>query len=386
MTTPGTREQMTRALGASKSIGRERKVIDLKRKKLMGASIAASALVLALGAAPMIGFGADHLDAPGTTSPDTRPDGDINDVYVFEGRAENQTAIVVSTHPAAGAIAPLRYATDLKYTIKVDRNGDARSDSQYTTTFGAPRENGRQPYKVVWRSGDRQRPIAHGLTGAVNEVAGGGKVFAGLRSDPFFFDLAGFQGSVLGMGDRRFCDADKVDFFAELNANAIVLQVPDAALGRTIGVWAVTTTDGGERVDRMGRPAINTVFNSGNDKNRFNNGHPRSDYRRWSDNVRSVLATFSALDAEGAYSNAETKALAHVLLPDMVTYDTRTAAAGPLNGRALADDVIDAELNIVTGGYPFDGRNARGAITGDCVGPHDDYMNAFPYLGKPHGA
>ncbi len=97
------------------------------------------------------------------------------------------------------------------------------------------------------------------------EVAGGGKVFAGLRSDPFFFDLAGFQGSVLGMGDRRFCDADKVDFFAELNANAIVLQVPDAALGRTIGVWAVTTTDGGERVDRMGRPAIYTVFNSGTD-------------------------------------------------------------------------------------------------------------------------
>jgi hypothetical protein len=352
---------------------------------LIGSSIAASALVLALGTAPMIGFGADHLDAPDTMSPDMRPDGDINDVYVFQGRNEDQTAIVVSTHPAAGAIAPLEYATDLRYSIKVDNDGDARPDSQYTATFGKARDSGHQPYTLDrWVGGERHR-VAHGLTGAVNDVSGGGKVFAGLRSDPFFFDLAAFQGSVLGSGDRRFCDADKVDFFAELNSNAIVLQVPDSALGRNIGVWAVTQTDGGARVDRMGRPAINTVFNSGDDKNKFNNGRPSSDYRRWSDNVRGVLATFSALDTDdGAYSNAETKALAQVLLPDMVTYDTRTKAAGPLNGRALADDVIDAELNIVTGGFPFDGRDDAGAITGDCIGAHDDYSNTFPYLGEPH--
>ncbi|HWC70692.1 MAG TPA: DUF4331 family protein [Actinomycetota bacterium] len=355
-----------------------------RKRTLLGSAIAASALTLALGAAPMIGFGADHLDAPGLTSPATRSDGDINDVYVFEGRDDTKTAIVVTTHPAAGAIAPLAYATDLKYTVKIDRNGDAMSDVQYTATFGEPRSNGRQRYWVVRRSGDEQRPVAHGLTGAVNQVRGGGKSFAGLRSDPFFFDLAAFQGSVLGMGGRAFCDGDEVDFFESLNTNAIVLQVPDSALGRHIGVWAVTTTEDGDRIDRMGRPAINTVFNSGQDKVRFNNGYPASDYRRFSGNVRGVLKTFSALDTEGAYTNAQTRTLAKVLLPDVVTYDTRTDAAGPLNGRALADDVIDAELNIVTGGFPFDGRDADGAIGSDCVGPHDDYQKAFPYLGEPH--
>ena len=358
--------------------------MDPKRTKLLGGAIAASALVLALGAAPMIGFGADHLDAPNTTSPAMRADGDINDVYVFEGRRESQTAIAVTTHPAAGAIAPLEYATDLKYTVKIDRNGDAHADSQYTTTFGEPRESGRQPYKVIWRAGSEQSRVANGLTGRVNDVRDGGKVFAGLRSDPFFFDLAAFQGSVLGQGNRAFCDGNEVDFFEALNANAIVLQVPDAALGRHIGVWAVTTTDGGDRIDRMGRPAINTVFNSGDDKNRFNEGYPSSDYRRFSDNVRGVLKTFSGLDSEGAYTNAQTRTLAQVLLPDVVTYDTRTEAAGPLNGRALADDVIDAELNIVTGGFPFQGRDGDGAIGSDCIGPHGDYSNRFPYLGEPH--
>ena len=86
-------------------------------------------------------------------------------------------------------------------------------------------------------------------------MRGGGRAFAGLRSDPFFFDLAAFQGSVLGSGDRAFCDGNEVDFFESLNSNAIVLQVPDSALGRTIGVWAVTTTD-----DGAGRPSRSGTF------------------------------------------------------------------------------------------------------------------------------
>jgi hypothetical protein len=162
-----------------------------------------------------------------------------------------------------------------------------------------------------------------------------------------------------------------------------VIEVPDAKLGTNIGVWA-TTMNGGGSLDRMGRPAINTVFNSGNDKNVFNASRPRDDDAGFGDNVEAVLATFSALDSEGAYSASELDTLRTVLLPDIVKYDTSTVAAGPLNGRGLADDVIDAELNITTGGFPFPGRNATGAIPSDCVGAHTDYLAKFPYLGVPH--
>ena len=86
--------------------------MDPKRTKLLGSVIAASALVLALGAAPMIGFGADHLDAPNLTAPSMRPDADINDVYAFPGNNEKRTVIAVTTHPAAGAIAPLEFAAE----------------------------------------------------------------------------------------------------------------------------------------------------------------------------------------------------------------------------------------------------------------------------------
>jgi hypothetical protein len=345
--------------------------------------VAASAVILALGAAPFVSFGADHLDAPGAMPPSARADGDINDVYAFEGRNDDNTVLVMTTHPGAGAIAPLEYATDVAYKLNIDRNGDAKEDITYRTRFRAPRPDGRQWYRVARVTSDGGRRVAEGWTGDVNSVVGGGKVFAGLRSDPFFFDLDAFKGAVLGQSSRTFCDAGTTDFFTSLNTNAIVLEVPDGKLGDNIGVWALTRGPDG-RIDRMGRPAINTVFNSGEDKNRFNGGRPATDFARFADNVVGVLKAFSALDTEGAYSNNQATTLAHVLLPDMVTYDTDTDAAGPLNGRALADDVIDAELNIVTGGFPFAGRNATGAIPSDCVGPHGDYMGVFPYLGEPH--
>jgi hypothetical protein len=352
----------------------------------LGLAIVAASLVLALGAAPTTGFGADHLDAPNLTPPSTRPDADINDVYVFGGANASQTAIAVTTHPAAGAIAPLAYASDVSYVIRVDRDADAIADVHYRFRFAEPNEEGRQSYRVRRQTRRGSDVIARGRTGRTVEVDGGGKVFAGLRSDPFFFDLDAFRGSVLGIGDRAFCDGSEVDFFESLNANGIVLQLPDERLGDTIGVWAVTIGDDLGQIDRMGRPAINTVFNSGSDKDLFNAGRPSTDRAAFGDNVVGVLTALSGLDAEGAYSNGEANALADVLLPDVVTYDTGTSAAGPLNGRALSDDVIDAELNIVTGGFAFAGRDGNGAIGSDCVGAHTDYLDRFPYLGQPHGA
>lgn len=353
-------------------------------------AVSAAVVVLALGTAPLLSRGADHLDAPGLTSPEGQMAADINDVYAFEGSDAGKTVLVMTTHPAAGAISPTRYATDVRYVLNVDNTGDAIQDLAYVTDFSG--KGKKQDWTLTRYSGDQARTLgkgklmASGQTGTV-ESSKGTKVFAGTRSDPFFFDLAAFRDDVLGQPQNRsFCDqpgGGGVDFFAALNTNAIVIEQADGKLGTKIGVWAITINGGGQ-VDRMGRPAINTVFNSGNDKNVFNSSRPRDDDAGFGDNVEQVLAMFSVLDSEGAYKASELDTLRAVLLPDVVTYDTSTPAAGPLNGRGLDDDVIDAELNITTGGFPFPGRNGTGAIPSDCVGPHTDYMSAFPYLGKAH--
>jgi hypothetical protein len=369
------------------------------RFKRIAMALGASAVLLAGATAPSLVFGADHLDAPGLTPPSGRLQADINDVYVFNGAAA-KTVIGVTTGPLAGVLAPTSYGRDVLYEVKIDRNGDAIEDVAYKMTFSGVRGDGTQRVVVKRAVGSQARghtasgiPVATGTTERILTVAGGGTFFAGLRADPFFFDLDAFLGTIGVPNGRSFNDGNENDFFEVRNTLAMVLEVRDSTLGGEIAVWATTSIrqpDGGfVQADRMGRPAINTVFNTTalgghtEDKNAFNAGSPSTD-AAFADNVENVLRTLSSLDSEGAYTEAQIDILRGILLPDVLRYDTTHVAVGPLDGRNTQDDVIDVELNIVTGGFPFPGRDGVGAIPGDGVSAHPDLVMAFPYLETPH--
>jgi hypothetical protein len=68
--------------------------------------------------------------------------------------------------------------------------------------------------------------------------------------------------------------------------------------------------------------------------------------------------------------------VARTLLPDILFYDPTRPAAYPGNGRKLSDDVMDGFISILT----------NGKVTRDNVGPHNDLLASFPYLGPPHKA
>ncbi len=387
----------------------------LRKRTMALIATLASIFMLALAASPIIGRAADHLDAPGLLSPEDRGDADINDVYVFAGEGVDDddddddggptTVLAMTTNPAAGALSPLVFGRDILYQIKIDIDGDAVADIAYKARFKKERKNGTQKFKVKRATGDKaesNRPngktVARGKTGRIVDVRTGGAAFAGLRSDPFFFDLGGFLGTVEGSGTRMLNDGMESDPFADFNTLAIVLEVPDSELADAIGVWATThiKIDGAwVQADRMGRPAINTVVNSSGPvvgapseaKNVYNAAHPSDDVADFTGAVVDALIAYSSLDSEGSYAVAEAEALAAVLLPDLLAFDKSSGLPPPLNGRALADDVIDTELNIVTGGDPlglFPGRDAAGGITTDSIGAHGDYLAEFPYLGEPH--
>lgn len=349
-----------------------------------GASLGAAILILTLGASPLFVTGADHLDAPslGHVSVDAQDNLsveklkgplDINDVYVFKAATAGKTALVMTVNPAINLLGPTTFASNSAYTFNIDTSGDARADHRYVATFGDADANGIQHYTVKADG----KAVASGFTdGKGKSLSRGVRAFAGPRSDPFFFDLLGFLGSVRGQGTRRLDDGNQSDFFAGLNTLAIVLEVPNSALGGNgagIGVWATTSAD------QMGRPAINTVFNStGADKDAFNRTAPADQPTamggKFRNNMIAALKALSALSGT-PYTQEEAEGIADLLLPDVITYTVGSTAAGPLNGRGLADDVIDVELNIVT----------RGAVPTDMIGPHTDYTpGSFPYLGVPH--
>jgi hypothetical protein len=213
-----------------------------------------------------------------------------------------------------------------------------------------------------------RNPIAKGKTDQDIAIPGGGMLRAGVMDDPFYFDLEGFLA-------LDFCTPGETrpNFFAGLNVSAIVLEVPSSWFGAAnIGVWARTVARG-KQIDRMGRPAINTVFIPNNPlepagsepsmKNKFNAALPRHDQRRFRAEVVDTLGIFYGDDEDTI------NALADILLPDILTVDTSNPA-GFLNGRGLADDVIDAEYPLVT----------NGAVTTDCVSNDSAFTDTFPYL------
>ena len=376
--------------------------LSLVRRGFRGLTVlGVTAFVLTIGLAPMLTSGADHLDAPSIGSISVNPNDslniskvrgqlDINDVYVFRGSNAGRTVLVMTVNPAVNVLGPTTFQAGAAYTWNVDTGTDAVADTRITTTFGDPDARGVQHYTVKQDGAAIASGFTDGSKGR-SQGRGGTQAFAGVRSDPFFFDLLGFIGSTKGQGTRTLNDGNESDFFVGLNTLGIVVELPSSRIGGTgtnVGVWATTSVNG-VQVDQMGRPAINTVFNAtAPDKEAFNATPPSAQATamggKFRTNTVSVLQAFSALDAEGAYAAGESATLAGILIPDTIRYTLGTAAAGPLNGRGLADDVIDAELNITTGGFPFAGRDGVGGIPTDGVGPHTDYRSVFPYLGVPH--
>jgi len=224
----------------------------------------------------------------------------------------------------------------------------------------------------------------------VARVSGGGKAFAGVRDDPFFFDLPGFvefkKQLLAGSTDlpTLLGGFTGTDTFAGTNVSSIAIEVPNARLGgtgKTIGVWATVLMKSNgtyQQIERMGRPAINTVFNNtAAEKEAANRLRPSDDRAFDRDNI---IATLTAIDhvlevnALSNYSAGEIAALANVLTPDMLTVKLGDPA-GFLNGRRLADDVINAEFSLLT----------HGNVTSDGVDANDKtFRSTFPYLAGPH--
>ncbi len=296
---------------------------------------------------------ADHLDSPSVQSNHSL---DINDVYAFKSPANpNNIVLVMTVNPLAGVLSGTAFSSAGTYQFDIDNNSDAIPDRTFTVYFSAVK-NGSQNVLVLRANGS---VLASGKTEQNIAVKGGGKLRAGLFDDPFFFDLNGFNNNFSFTGS---------DFFAGMNVSAIVLEIPRTELGGVnVGISARTKI-GNKQFDRMGRPAINTVLFSSSRKDAFNAGLPSKDYATFHVEVEARIAALNGGDTVTA------AALAGVLLPDLLTVDA-SSSAGFLNGRQPANDVIDAELNLLTnGGVKTDNVNANDVA----------FLAAFPYLAPRH--
>lgn len=338
------------------------------------------AILLLVAAAMIVGLSAttigaaDHLDAP-LVQEDGRTD--INDVYAFVNG--DNTVMVMTVNPLAGVLNGTDLRQNSPYEFAIDNDGDYVEDVVYRVQASG---SGTQTI-TLFDVGALTPRIARGTSEANIPVWGGGSLFVGVRDDPFFFDLVAFQDQVLGAGgSRTFCDGNENDFFAGANVTAIVLEVPSSNLtadSDVVNIWG-RTADRAGTIDRMGKPALNTVLIGSGNKDAYNATTPADDAATWTDEFVGNLLFLSGLDGSG-YTQAEAEFVTSLLLPDVLTLDTTSTAGfttGPLNGRQLAEDVIDFELFVVTGGL---GANGSPVLTSDCVDANDvPFLATFPYL------
>lgn len=221
------------------------------RRRRVG--VAALALAVAAFGVGRFLTAADHRDS--TLLTNDRP-ADIADVYSFQSPTNSNNLVLVMT--VSGLIPPAEAGTTylnsgVLYQWKIDNDADAVEDlviQAYVTGSGANQ-------RVHFRG-----PAAPAVTGATTRIldvpdavtvqlsatatpnieSGGGlTVFAGVRDDPFFFDLVRFREIIVGTA-TAFRDPG-VDTFAGTNVLALVVEVPIAMLGsgNNKGIWGTTS-------------------------------------------------------------------------------------------------------------------------------------------------
>ena len=305
---------------------------------------------------------------------------DLTDLYAFPKPGNvRKSILIMNVHPSvglspAGPTTDDPFATEAVYELKIDTNGDFVADIAYRVRVTSDK-SGAQTATLLRAEGEQaagtgddgqtiieRAPVSTGREAHVTE-AGDYRFFAGWRSDPFFFDTLGALNNLQFTGD---------DYFAEKDVCSIVLEVPNSALGPgKAGLWARTldgTSGKWVQADRGARPN-QTPFLAGEQNAAYLAAEP-------ADDARFIPVFAHALEHTGGYTPAEATRVARTLLPDVLHYDPTRPASYPGNGRALADDVVDFFLPLLT----------NGKVTRDNVGPHTDLLASFPYVGAPHKA
>jgi hypothetical protein len=369
------------------------------------------------------------------------------------------------------------------YELNVDNDGDGHADITYQfrfrtdtrnkntflsntgpiTSLNDPDWNVRQFYSVTRVEGSTRTVLATNLPSppnnigprstpdygsladaAVQQLPGGGKVFAGQRDDPFFVDL----GSIFDLlGLRPFNPfhliplpaQQGIDDVAGYNVHSIAIQVPKSELvgsGPTIGIYAsasrpalrILKADGSQfnvgrqvQVSRLGNPLVNEVLIPLGQKDYWNRQDPAGDQQfagRYfnpelaslinllypalpdtptngrSDLVAVLLTGVPSLNYTGPKLADELRL--NTSIPPAAAPNRLGVLAGDFagfpNGRRLADDVTDIEVRAVACGYGPILHTALGLCDlqpndqiGDGVDANDEsFMSTFPYVALPH--
>ncbi len=346
----------------------------------------------------------DHDDGVTSLKPKSR---NLTDVYAF--REDNQTGmqydqknliLVMNSNPRSPAGVQRYFSTYATYDFHLTQLAGSEKDSAPTGRddivirfrFSSPDNHGRQSFRVYVQRGKEQEEVSHTnfmttslhhsmhdrLTINSANIAGHRvDVFAGLREDPFFFDVDQFfkvRAGAAGLGPKVGFRSPETarDFTVGYNVNTIVMRIPLALLGGNskpvLDVWeTVTRINDSKQIERLARPAINEGLILTNAfLNAFNMIPPSADLTPpAAPVVAEAAASIDIFDGIDGKDDTTVAGVATAFLPDIMRIDTRksmtvsttaynsdvSGSRGMLTGgRKLEDDVMDITISYLVAG------------------------------------
>ncbi|MCX4668347.1 DUF4331 domain-containing protein [Streptomyces sp. NBC_01381] len=338
-----------------------------------------------------------HVDSDGDAQ------GDLLYRWTFDTQTKSGDTFLYNTGPVTSLDDP-----DLNVTQTYDLDLIKLKDQKVTSTTKLADDVPAAPSHVGKASMPNYKKLRDQ---AVRDIKGGGSTFAGQADDPFFADLRVFDMAYGG----NLSEVGR-DTLKGYNVNTIALQVPTAELRQSekqpvVGVWSTTQRKNASgkwaQVSRMGNPLVNEVVVPRKDKDKFNASSPWDDkqFLKYVTNpeLPKVLEKIYGLKAPAEPRNdlvsvflsgvkdlnqppgvrpAETLRLNTSIKP---AADPKRLGvldgdnAGFPNGRRLADDVIDIELQAVEGELVGNKNDL-----GDAVDANEQkFGGAFPYVALP---
>ena len=271
---------------------------------------------------------------------------------------------------------------------------------------------------------------------ATRELKNGTKLFVGSRDDPFFVDLgATFDAINIRKGTGN--EGGGRDDLSGYATSSTVMQIPERLVTRdgkpvassdarnaVVGVWSTTerraiqVTDRSSagkgkwvQVSRLGNPLVNEVIIPLGQKDRFNRTTPNRDAALYGKYVLKpeLAAIMNALFGVNAPETDRTDIVQAVLqgIPGLNEHKGKYAGtpvdtlklnlgipasaepsrfgviggdnAGYPNGRRLADDVVDIDLQVVAGILVGNEVPLGDGVDVDSKG----FLDEFPYVNTP---
>ncbi|MET8686355.1 DUF4331 domain-containing protein [Streptomyces sp. NPDC004732] len=337
-----------------------------------------------------------HIDSDGDSQ------GDLLYRWTFNSKVRNGNTFLYNTGQVTALDDP-----DLNFNQTYDIDLLKLKDQKVVSTKKIANNLPVAPSRV----GDASMPDYKKLRAqAVRKVAGGTS-YVGQADDPFFLDLQVFD-SLYG-GDLSQVGNDTLKGY---NVNTVALQVPSADIRQsekqpTVGVWSTTQRKNAKgdwtQVSRLGNPLVNELVVPLRDKDKFNASAPWNDAdfapyvqkpelpkllekvygikapaEPRKDLVSVFLTGVKDLNQPPNVRPAETLRLNTSIKP---TADPKRLGvldgdnAGFPNGRRLADDVVDIELQAVAGELVGNKNDL-----GDAVDKNDQaFGGTFPYVALP---